>query len=104
MSFDPAHPGAQATDLAANVGGQVLHVAETIAPVAVPFVLALGAIRWTLSKFGLSGTASVVGYSGAVQYDEHGAKCKGCSSGRVDPGEGAYCWRCVDRHESDEYF
>jgi CBS-domain-containing membrane protein len=51
--FDPAHPGAGATALTGDLGGQVLTLAEHLAPVAVPFVLALAAVNWVMGKFGL---------------------------------------------------
>lgn len=62
MAFDPAHPAAQATTLVDQVGNEVLHVAEGIAPIAVPFVLAMVSIRWVLAKFGFrpSGSGSVI--------------------------------------------
>lgn len=53
--FDPAHPGAQATLLAQDLGARVLDVAVHLAPIAVPFVLALTAIGWAMEKFGLNG-------------------------------------------------
>lgn len=58
-AFDPAHPGAEATSLAGDVGNQVVHLAQTLVPVAVPFVLTLVAIRWVMHKFGVSGPASL---------------------------------------------
>lgn len=49
---DPVDIG---TDLVLNVGGQTLDFIVGVAPVAVPIVLGLTAVKWALSKFGLSG-------------------------------------------------
>lgn len=48
-----------ATTLANDVGGQVIDTAVALAPVAVPFVLAMTAIGWVLRKFGLKKSASL---------------------------------------------
>lgn len=50
---------ALATSLAGNVGDQVIDTAVALAPVAVPFVLAMTAIGWVLRKFGLKKNASL---------------------------------------------
>lgn len=52
-------PTAIATTLAGDVGGQVIDTATSLAPVAVPFVLAMTAIAWVLRKFGLKKKASL---------------------------------------------
>lgn len=52
-------PTAIATTLATDVGGQVISTATSLAPVAVPFVLAMTAIGWVLRKFGLKKKASL---------------------------------------------
>jgi hypothetical protein len=52
-------PTAIATTLATDVGGQVIDTATSLAPVAVPFVLAMTAIAWVLKKFGLKKKASL---------------------------------------------
>lgn len=48
-----------ATTLAGNVGDQVIDTAVSLAPVAVPFILAMTAIGWVLRKFGLKKSASL---------------------------------------------
>jgi hypothetical protein len=48
---DPAVP---ASALVNGLGTEVLDVAVSLAPVAVPFVLALAAIAWVMRKFGLA--------------------------------------------------
>jgi hypothetical protein len=57
--FDPSNPGAQAISLADSVGNTVVDVAANLAPVAVPFVLSLVALRWALRKFALDGSAGL---------------------------------------------
>ncbi len=57
-AVDPTQIG---TQVAVGTGGQVLDFAVGVAPVAVPFVLGLIAVRWGLSKFGLAGR---VGFTG----------------------------------------
>lgn len=52
-------PAAIATTLATSVGGQVVDTAVSLAPVAVPFVLAMTTIGWVLRKFGLKKKASL---------------------------------------------
>lgn len=61
MLSTPTPPDATAisTTLANNVGGQVIDTAVSLAPVAVPFVLAMTAIGWVLRKFGLKKNASL---------------------------------------------
>lgn len=60
MSFTVApDPTAIATTLSTDVGGQVIDTAVSLAPVAVPFVLAMTAIGWVLRKFGLKKKASL---------------------------------------------
>jgi hypothetical protein len=51
--------------MAQGLGHTVLGVAENIAPVAVPFVLAMCAIRWALVKFGVDGSAGLGGMESA---------------------------------------
>ena len=48
-------PNQPAEELVHNLGDQVLDLAVDLAPLAVPFVLAMTAIAWVLSKFGVSG-------------------------------------------------
>ena len=55
----PPDATAVATSLAGNVGDQVIDTAVSLAPVAVPFVLAMTAIGWVLRKFGLKKKASL---------------------------------------------
>jgi len=52
-------PAAIATTLTTDVGGQVLDTATSLAPVVVPFVLALAAIGWVMRKFNLKKKASL---------------------------------------------
>jgi len=52
-------PAAIATTLTNSVGDQVVDAAVSIAPIAVPFVLALTAIGWVMRKFGLNKKASL---------------------------------------------
>jgi hypothetical protein len=59
VSTPAVDPAAIAGTLATNVGGQVLTTAETLAPIAVPFILAMTAIGWALNKFGLRKKASL---------------------------------------------
>lgn len=59
MAVTPPDATAVATTLAGNVGGQVIDTAVALAPVAVPFVLAMTAIGWVLRKFGLKKSASL---------------------------------------------
>lgn len=53
------NPATVATTLVTDVGGQVVDASVAIAPVAVPFMLALTAISWALSKFGLKKKAGL---------------------------------------------
>ena len=55
-SIDPV---VTAQTLVSNVGGQVLHAAVGIAPLAVPAVLSLTALAWVIKKFGVGGTWSM---------------------------------------------
>lgn len=57
-AYVPPDPGDVATSLTNNVGQKVVDGALDVAPVAVPFILALAAITWTMRKFGLSKKAS----------------------------------------------
>jgi len=53
---DPTPPptaAERAGVLVDNVGGQLVDVAAHLAPVAVPFLLALGAIAFVMNKFSL---------------------------------------------------
>lgn len=59
MTVTAPDASATATTLANNVGNQVIDTAIDLAPVAVPFVLAMTAIGWVLSKFGLKKKASL---------------------------------------------
>ena len=59
MAATPPDSTSIATSLAANVGDQVIDTAVSLAPVAVPFVLAMTAIGWVLKKFGLKKSASL---------------------------------------------
>lgn len=60
MSFTVApDPTAIATTLTTDVGGQVIDTATSLAPVAVPFILALTAIGWVMKKFGLKKKAGL---------------------------------------------
>lgn len=47
-------PTTIATSLADNVGGQLVDTVTGVAPVLVPFFLAIWAIRFVLGKFGLN--------------------------------------------------
>ena len=60
----PPDPAAPVQGLVDGMGGQVLDVAVGLAPVAVPFVLALAAIGWVLRRFGLAGTVDMMGPGG----------------------------------------
>lgn len=57
-AYTPPAPGTVATTLTNNVGQKVIDGALDVAPVAVPFILALAAINWTMKKFGLTKKAS----------------------------------------------
>jgi hypothetical protein len=102
--FDPGNPGAQAISLADQVGNAVVDTAANLAPIAVPFVLAMTAIAWVMRKFGLYGSAGLAG-GGAfdvldqpIEYNADGsAKCRECR-GPVEPGAGRICERCQDWH------
>jgi len=54
MSTSPFAPdaGTVGVQFLDNVGNQPLDVAIILAPIAVPFVLAMGAIAWVLEKTG----------------------------------------------------
>lgn len=52
----PAQPAQQ---LVSELGGEVVDTALDLAPVVVPFLLALLAVGWVLSKFGLRRAASL---------------------------------------------
>jgi hypothetical protein len=47
-------PAGIATNLTDGVGNAVVDLAVDLAPVTVPFVLAMGAIAWVMHKFGLN--------------------------------------------------
>lgn len=55
----PPDAGTVASDLAGSIGNQVITAALDIAPVAVPFVLALTALTWVLKKFGVGKKAGL---------------------------------------------
>jgi hypothetical protein len=59
MAYVPPSPGTVGTNLANNVGQKVIDGALDLAPVAVPFILALAAINWVMRKFGLKKKASL---------------------------------------------
>ena len=59
MAAVAPNPTGIATTLTTNVGGQVIDTAVALAPIAVPFVLAMTAIGWVLRKFGLKKSASL---------------------------------------------
>lgn len=47
-------PTTIATTLAGNVGGQLVDTVTGVAPILVPFFLAIWAVRFVLGKFGLN--------------------------------------------------
>lgn len=59
MAYVAPDPSAAATTLAQSTGTQVLDTAVDVAPIAVPFVLGLAALRWALNKFGVGGKAKL---------------------------------------------
>jgi len=59
MAATPPDPVAIGTSLMNGVGDQVLDTTVALAPVAVPFVLAIATIGWVLNKFGLRKKASL---------------------------------------------
>lgn len=102
-AYDPA---VAATTLAQNTGEQVLTLATDLAPIAVPFVLGLAALRWVLNKFGVGGNAGPLDaferraglgrYTPAIGgWDESAGvyRCRGCGRG-MEQGAGTRCDDC----------
>jgi hypothetical protein len=58
-SYASPGTGSLGTELSANVGKQVIDGAISLAPIMVPFILALLAIAWVMKKFGLRKRASL---------------------------------------------
>jgi hypothetical protein len=58
MAYAPPLPGDVGEQLAAKVGKLVIDGALEVAPIAVPFILALAAIAWVMQKFGLTGAVA----------------------------------------------
>lgn len=63
-------PMAPIPDLMNNLGGQVLATAQGLAPLAVPFVLAMTAIGWVMHKFGVGGRLELMQLDRQAAYDD----------------------------------
>lgn len=81
----PPDPVDVGTTLGVDLGGRVLDLAVGLAPVAVPFILALTVITWALHKFGLAGQV------GAFARDVRGVREYGTGFHDWEAGEKPLC-------------
>jgi hypothetical protein len=101
-------PAGIATNLTDGVGNAVVDLAVDLAPVAVPFVLAMAAIGGVLRKFGLTPSAGLDAFERKVGLGTYTSTrgrgpclCDDCD-GTVTPKwhhGGCYCRECELDHD-----
>jgi len=113
MFTSPPAPdaGAVGAEFVDNVGNQLLDAVVGLAPIAVPFVLSMLAIRWVMSKFGVAGGGAFDAGGGA--FDGGGGRVSGvgdegpargrCECGYVQAAGSKYCTDCREYFEGDTY-